>query len=109
MNLRNSAATLLPLGTLLVLGLSSPASASSDDAWKQMFAAAKKACIEASSLTKAKASEPVLFSDDVGYVALLVSGTYPQKHMKGQKGRMLCLFERKTGKASTEEAAGWRW
>ncbi|MAU95165.1 MAG: hypothetical protein CMP81_04630 [Fulvimarina sp.] len=96
------------MATLVALGLSSPATASSNDSWEKMFAAAKKACIEASSLTKAKASEPVVFSDDVGYLALLVSGTYPQKHMKGQKGRMLCLFERSTGKASTEEAAGWR-
>ncbi len=109
MNLRKSAATLVPLATLFALGLTSPASASSDAAWEQMFASAKKACIKASSLIKAKASEPVVFSDNVGYVALLVSGTYPQKHMKGQKGQMLCLFERKTGKASTEEAAGWRW
>lgn len=108
MNLRKSAATLLPLATLVALSLSSPAKASSDDSWEKMFAAAKKACIEASSLTKAKASEPVVFSDDVGYVALPVSGTYPQKHMKGQKGQVLCLFERKTGKANTEEAAGWR-
>ncbi|NDW05488.1 hypothetical protein [Jiella pacifica] len=109
MNLRRSASTLLPLATLLALGFSSPATASSEESWQKMFAAAKKACIEASGLAKAKASEPVVFSDDIGYVALLVAGTYPQKHMKGQKGQMLCLFERSTGKASTEEAAGWRW
>lgn len=71
--------------------------------------AAKKARIEASGLAKAKASEPVVFNDDVGYIALLVAGAYPQKPMKGQKGQMLCLFERSTGKASAEEAAGWRW
>ena len=109
MNLRRSASTLLSLATLLVLGLSSPATASSEESWQTMFAAAQKACIEASGLAKAKASEPVVFSDDIGYVALLVAGTYPQKHMKGQKGQMLCLFERSTGKASAEEAAGWRW
>ncbi|ORE86666.1 hypothetical protein [Aurantimonas sp. 22II-16-19i] len=109
MNLRKAASTLLPLATLLALGLSLPVTASNEESWQKMSAAAKKACIEASGLAKAKASEPVVFSDDVGYIALLVAGAYPQKPMKGQKGRMLWLFERSTGKASAEEAAGWRW
>jgi hypothetical protein len=45
----------------------------------------------------------VLFDDAVGYDALVVSGTYPQPHMKNQPGKMLCLFNKKTRKASVSE------
>lgn len=36
--------------------------------------------------------------------ARLVTGTYPQAHMKGAKGTMLCLYNRKTRRAETQEA-----
>lgn len=48
--------------------------------------------------------KPALFSDDVGYTALLLQGRYPQKHMKNGLGRELCLFERKSGTAHVTEA-----
>ena len=48
--------------------------------------------------------KPALFSDDVGYTALLLQGRYPQKHMKNRLGRELCLFERKSGTAHVTEA-----
>ena len=48
--------------------------------------------------------KPALFSDDVGYTALLLQGRYPQKHMKNLLGRELCLFERKSGTAHVTEA-----
>ena len=48
--------------------------------------------------------KPTLFSDDVGYTALLLQGSYPQKHMKNRLGRELCLFERKSGTAHVTEA-----
>ena len=48
--------------------------------------------------------KPTLFSDDVGYTALLLQGSYPQKHMKNGLGRELCLFERKSGTAHVTEA-----
>ena len=40
------------------------------------------------------ASKPAEFDDRVGYSALLISGHYPQKHMKNQKGSELCLFDK---------------
>lgn len=100
-----------PAAFALLLGfaLVAPAAASSDDSWDEMFAKARQSCIDASGFSNAEASKPVVFSDDVGYVALLVAGTFPQKHMNGQKGDMLCLFDRSTGTAKVEEAAGWRW
>ena len=48
--------------------------------------------------------KPALFSDDVGYTALLLQGSYPQKHLKNRLGRELCLFERKSGTAHVTEA-----
>ena len=48
--------------------------------------------------------KPALFSDDVGYTALLLQGRYPQKHLKNLLGRELCLFERKSGTAHVKQA-----
>jgi len=36
-----------------------------------------------------------------------VRGTYPQKFMKGAKGTMLCLYDRRTRRAEVAEAKGW--
>jgi hypothetical protein len=49
----------------------------------------------------------VVFDDATGVVALLVTGTYRQRHMKGASGTNLCLYNRKTKKAAVEEAKGW--
>jgi len=88
------------------LGVSlTPAQASGPDAWAQHDRDVAAACIKASGLTQAKAvGKPVLFDDSVAQTALLVSGTYPQKHMAGKKGQMLCLYDRK---AKTAQAQEW--
>jgi hypothetical protein len=49
----------------------------------------------------------VIFDDVTRIVALLVSGTYSQRHMRGAKGTHLCLYNRITKKAVVEEAKGW--
>ena len=82
----------------------SPALASSDDAWAALDKASAKACIAASGFLKAKVSAPTRFSDAVGYDARFVSGTYPQKHMKGAKGQMLCLYARKAKTVEVQES-----
>ena len=43
------------------------------------------------------------FDDRVGYSALLLQGQYPQKHMKGQQGTELCLYNKKTKTAHVTE------
>ena len=64
-----------------------------------------KACTDASQLKGTKTlGKPALFSDDVGYTALLLQGRYPQKHMKNGLGRELCLFERKSGTVHVKQA-----
>lgn len=82
-----------------------PIQASSGDAWAALDKASAKACIAASGFLKAKVSAPTRFSDTVGYDFRIVSGTYPQKHMKGAKGQMLCLYARKTKTVEVQELA----
>ncbi len=41
----------------------------------------------------------MLFDDRVGYSAVVLEGNYPQKHMKNQKGRELCLYQRQQKRA----------
>lgn len=91
---------------LLCAGLAAPwvAQASGPDAWAQHDKEVATACIAASGLNKAQVvGKPVVFDDQVAQTALLVSGTYPQKHMAGKKGQMLCLYDRKAKTAQTQE------
>lgn len=88
---------------LLILGIASVAHASSSDAWAKLDADSAKACITASGFTKAKVSPSTHFSDDAGYDVRVVSGIYPQKHMKGAAGKMLCLYERKSKRVEVQE------
>ena len=94
---------LLPAAALLATA----ASASSPAAWAQSAAAGRAACIKASGLARATASGPIIFSDAILRDAFLVRGTYKQRFMKGAKGTMLCLVDRRTHKAETQEAKGW--
>jgi hypothetical protein len=79
--------------------------ASSPDAWAKLDAQSAKACIAASGFKNAKVSASTHFSDDVGYDVRMVSGTYPQKHMKGATGKMLCLYSRKSKIVEVQEQA----
>lgn len=94
--------------TLLLL-LSPLAVASSQRAWQQSEQQMQQACLRASQLRSAKiVGEPILYDDSVGYSALLLEGRYPQPHMKNQRGRELCLYQRQSGKASVSEADSLR-
>ena len=83
------------------------ATASSPAAWQASARAGRAACIAASGLKLATASGPLVFSDAILRDAFLVRGTYRQRFMKGAKGTMLCLVDRRTHKAETVEAKGW--
>lgn len=102
--MRIPSSAFLGLAASLVAGA---ASASTPAAWKAGEAQARRTCLAASGLKQARATSGVLFSDDLGRTALLVSGRWPQAHMKGRAGVMLCLFDRRTGRAEVAEAAGW--
>ena len=86
------------------------AMASSPAAWSAHDREVAEACTKASGLNNAVATgEPMVFDDSVGMTALLVSGRYPQPHMKNQPGRVLCLFDRKTREAKITPADPLRW
>jgi hypothetical protein len=46
----------------------------------------------------------VEFDDRLGFTALIVDGYYPQPHMKNKRGRVLCLFDRRTRTAVVSDA-----
>ncbi|PMW93983.1 hypothetical protein C1X59_29060 [Pseudomonas sp. FW215-R2] len=90
---------------LSVLCLIAPfAHASSPDAWAAHDKAVLASCTKASGLKDAKpVGNAAQFDDRVGYTALLLQGQYPQKHMKGQQGTELCLYNKKSKTAFVTE------
>ena len=84
-----------------------PATASTEAAWKASARNGRKACIAAAQLLRPTVSAAVGFSDRTGYDAMLVRGVYPQKFMKGARGVMLCLYDRRTHRAEAVEAKDW--
>lgn len=94
-----------PFPLLFATLLAAQAHASSDQAWKEHDARLLSACKAVSGLQDVHpAGQPVLFDDRLGLTALMLEGRYPQPHMKDQRGRELCLFERKSRKAHIAEA-----
>lgn len=96
---------------LLALCVAAGASASTPSAWRANDRAAAAACIQASGFPRATVTLPPnrpRFGDDVGYDALLVTGVHPQPHMRGQRGTVLCLWQRAARRAHVVEARGWR-
>ena len=86
------------------------AMASSPAAWSAHDREVAESCSKASGLKNAVATgKPIVFDDRVGVTALLVSGRYPQPHMKNQLGRVLCLFDRKSREATVSPADQLRW
>ena len=82
---------------------------SSPAAWAQLDKDAAAACAKASDLKDAVVHPAsVRFDDTVGLDARLVTGAWKPAHMKGAKTVMLCLYDRKTRRASVQEAAEWR-
>lgn len=84
--------------------LATHANASSPDAWAAFDKSVLANCTKASGLKEAKpVGNAAQFDDRVGYVALLLQGQYPQKHMKGQQGTELCLYNKQSKKAYVTE------
>jgi len=89
---------------LCLTALASQAQASSPDAWAAYDKAVLASCTKASALKNAKpVGNPAQFDDRVGFTALLLQGQYPQKHMKGQQGTELCLYNKQTKTAYVTE------
>ena len=85
--------------------LASHAVASSPAAWSAHDKEVAASCVKASTLKNAQpAGQPMAYDDRAGMTVLLISGRYPQAHMKNRAGRELCLFDRKTRAAYVIEA-----
>ena len=89
---------------LATVTTATPALASAPSAWAALDKQSSAACIKAAGLRNAKAGPSVHFSDTMLIDARSVTGTYPQAHMKGAKGSMLCLFNRKTKRVEVQDA-----
>jgi hypothetical protein len=104
----------LPIAALLVtiaapaLAIATPALAASPDAAAQGLSDAKLACRKASDFKNAAVvGKPLLFSDNNGKTAVLVTGIWRPEHMKGARGTMLCLYDRASRTAEVTEARNW--
>ncbi|MDF9755131.1 MULTISPECIES: hypothetical protein [Pseudomonas] len=76
------------------------AHASTPQAWSDQRQHMLKACLAISQFKDAHAlGKPAEFDDQVGYSALLIEGTYPQKHMQNRIGTELCLYDRQRQQA----------
>lgn len=94
----------ITLSLLCLTALTSQAHASSPDAWTAYDKTVLASCTKASGLKNAKpVGAPAQFDDRVGYTAVLLQGQYPQKHMKGQQGTELCLYNKQSKTAFVSE------
>ena len=75
--------------------------AASEEAWDALVREAGAACQIASDL-----EQPRVVWSNPAYerqAALLITGKWPQTHMKGKQGYMLCLFDKQTAKVEIQE------
>jgi len=82
-----------------------PAAASTTASYAALDKRSAAACVTAAGLKRSKIGPAVRFSDTLLIDARVVTGTWPQKHMKGASATMLCLYHRKTGAVEVQEAA----
>lgn len=93
----------LPVTAIALLACTA-AHAATPQAWAEHDKTLLAKCLKASQLKNPRAAgSPALFDDSVGYTALLIKGTYPQKFMNNRSGTELCLFHRSTQKALISE------
>lgn len=79
--------------------------AATPEAWTEHKKAVLTSCMKASQLKQSRpASGLIEYSDQLGLTAVLLSGRYPQPHMKNQSGRELCLYDKKSRAAFVSEA-----
>ena len=91
------------LSALLTATFAAPLQAATPGAYAALDRQTSAACITASGLRDASVGPVVRFSDRFLMDARTVTGTYPQPHMKGAKGVMLCLYNRRTKRAEVQE------
>jgi hypothetical protein len=81
------------------------------EAWAAHEKEVVTACAAASKLRDPKpGGSAVDFDDRVGFTALIIDGYYPQPHLKNKRGRVLCIFDKRTrtGFVSAADSIVWR-
>lgn len=96
----------LATAALLLLATTAQSFASSEDAWNALFAKVNGTCIGMSRMNTPEVSAPILFDDSTGKVALLLRGSLGKTKGRAQIVNLMCLYDKKTGKASIAE---YRW
>lgn len=91
--------------TLALLAIGVPASAATPASYATLDRRSEAACRTASGLRDAKVGPAMRFSDRFLVDARTVTGRWPQPHMKGAAANMLCLYNRRTQRAETQEMA----
>lgn len=87
--------------------LATAASASTPEAWAQLDRRVSRACIAMSGLQYPTVSAtPIRYSDAIGIEARLVRGYNVVRGRRVNK-RLLCAFDRRSGRAEVQEAQAW--
>ncbi|WP_043976550.1 hypothetical protein [Novosphingobium sp. P6W] len=84
------------------LTFAAPSMASSDSAWAAFNGQVTRACVVASGIRNSRPSKIIAFDDAVGRVAMLVSD-----RTRGSSVSKLCLYDKRTRKASVDDAEMW--
>jgi hypothetical protein len=80
-----------------------PAAASTPQSWAQLKTRVFQACQRQSGLESARVTE--YWPYFAAHAAATVGGVNRQGHMKGRRAVVLCLYDKHTGTAQTEEAS----
>ena len=99
---RSVAGLFIAIGSILPVD---SAFGATPEAWAAYRQEVVTACAMASNLRDPKpGGSPVEFDDRTGFTAVIIDGYYPQPHMKNKRGRVLCLFDKRTRTAVASEA-----
>lgn len=96
-------------GAVAAMGHPAAAPASTTAEWAKLERETVAACTKAANLRDARVTSTVRFSDAFAMDARIVTGTWPQPHMQGRAGTVLCLYDRRRKLAEVQEIGeDWR-
>ena len=83
--------------------LAEPGQAATPESYAALERQSAAACLRAANLRDASVGPLTRFSDDTGVDVRVVTGVYPQPHMRGATGTVLCLYNRLTRRVEVQE------
>jgi hypothetical protein len=94
------------IAALVLLMTGTQGHASSEGAWNALFAKVNGTCIGMSRMNTPEVSAPIVFDDTTGKIGLLLRGSLGKGKTAVHNVNLLCLYDKKTGKASIAE---YKW